>query len=174
MKVLNILTIIISVITIIAFLLITFLRIKTIRTQAKKFGMRKEVTDPLLYWFSYISAFFIIIIKIIFWVIVRKEITTSRLIFSEIIPTLALIVFTRTIGKSVILRAEKNIYINNLVTEIKDVHKLVKKNNKWTLYTSTGQYPVTLSNTSVYKIADITGASVVKEENKDDENDKAR
>lgn len=167
MKLLNTLVVIISFITIIAFLVITFLRMRTIRTQAKKFGMRKEVTDPLLYWFSYISAFFIIIIKIIFWVLVRKEMTTSRLIFGEIIPTLALIVFTRTIGKSVIMRAEKNIYINNLVTEIKDVHKLVKKNNKWTLYTTTGQYPVTLSNTSVYKIADITGAQVEKEESKD-------
>lgn len=165
MKLLNILVVVISFITIIAFLVITFLRMKTIRHQAKKFGMRKEVTDPLLYWFSYISAFFIIIIKIIFWVLVRKEMTTSRLIFGEIIPTLALIVFTRTIGKSVILRAEKNIYINNLVTEIKDVHKLVKKNNKWTLYTTTGQYPVTLSNTSVYKIADITGVQVEKEDN---------
>ena len=164
MKLLNILVVIISFITIIAFLVITFLRMKTIRTQAKKFGMRKEVTDPLLYWFSYISAFFIIIIKIIFWVLVRKEITTPRLIFGEIIPTLALIVFTRTIGKSVILRAEKNIYINNLVTEIKDVHKLVKKNNKWTLYTTTGQYPVTLSNTSVYKIADITGVKIEKDD----------
>jgi len=165
MKALNILVVIISSVTIIAFIAITLLRMKVIRTQAKKFGMRKEVTDPLLYWFSYISAFIIIIIKIIIWVSVREEMTTSRLIFGEIIPTLALIIFTRTIGKSVILRAEKNIYINNLVTEIKDVHKLVKKNNKWTLFTSTGQYPVTLSNTSVYKIADITGAKVEKEEN---------
>ena len=165
MKLLNLLSVIISFVTIVTFIVITLLRVKTIRTQAKKFGMRKEVTDPLLYWFSYISAFLIIGIKIFVWVLVRKEMTTNRLIFSEILPTVALIIFTRTIGKSVIMRAEKNIYINNLVTEIKDVHKLVKKNNKWTLHTSTGQYPVTLSNTSVYKIADITGAKVEKEEN---------
>lgn len=165
MKLLNLLSVIISFVTIVTFIVITLLRVKTIRTQAKKFGMRKEVTDPLLYWFSYISAFLIIGIKIFVWVLVRKEMTTSHLIFSEILPTVALIIFTRTIGKSVIMRAEKNIYINNLVTEIKDVHKLVKKNNKWTLHTSTGQYPVTLSNTSVYKIADITGAKVEKEEN---------
>ena len=164
MKVLNILLAIISLVTMITFIAVTILRIKVIRTQAKKFGMRKEVTDPLLYWFSYVSAFFIIIIKIIVWVSVGKEMTTSHLIFSEIIPTLALITFTRTIGKSVIMRAEKKIYVNNLTTEIKDVHKLVKKNNKWMLHTTTGQYPVTLSNTSVYKIADITGATVEKEE----------
>ena len=148
----------------ISFVIITLLRVKTIRTQAKKFGMRKEVTDPLLYWFSYVSAFFIITIKIILWIYIRSEMTTKHLIFSEIIPTIALIVFTRTIGQSVILRAEKIIYVNNLVTEIKDVHKLVKKDNKWTLFTSTGQYPVTLSNTTVYKIADITGAQIEKDE----------
>lgn len=165
MKLLNLLSVIISFVTIVTFIVITLLRVKTIRTQAKKFGMRKEVTDPLLYWFSYISAFLIIGIKIFVWVLVRKEMTTNRLIFSEILPTVALIIFTRTIGKSVIMRAEKNIYINNLVTEIKDVHKLVKKNNKWTLYTTTGQYPVSLSNTSVYKIADITGVKVEKESN---------
>ena len=88
--------------------------------------------------------------------------TTKHLIFSEILPTIALIIFTRTIGQSVIMRAEKSIYVNNLVTEIKDVHKLVKKDNKWTLFTSTGQYQVTLSNTTVYKIADITGAQIFK------------
>lgn len=164
MKALNILLVIISLITMITFITITILRMKVIRTQAKKFGMRKEVTDPLLYWFSYISAFFIIIIKIIVWFSVGKNMTTNHLIFSEIIPTLALIAFTRTIGKSVIMRAEKKIYVNNLTTEIKDVHKLVKKNNKWMLHTTTGQYPVTLSNTSVYKIADITGAKVEKED----------
>lgn len=166
MKALNVLLVVISIIAIIAFITITVLRIKTIRTHAKKYGMRKEVTDPLLYWFSYISAFFIIIIKIILWVSVGKDMTTKHLLLSEILPTIALIIFTRTIGQSVIMRAEKNIYINNLVTEIKDVHKLVKKNNKWTLHTTTGQYPVTLSNTSVYKIADITGAKIEKEEEK--------
>ncbi len=163
MKLLNILLIIISSLAMIAFVLITFLRIKTIRTQAKKFGMRKEVTDPLLYWFSYVSAFLIIVIKIIIWISIGDEMTTNHLIFTEILPTIALIIFTRTIGQSVILRAEKSIYVNNLVTEIKDIHKLVKKDNKWTLFTSTGQYPVTLSNTSVYKIADITGAQIEKE-----------
>ncbi len=151
----------------IAFLLITFLRIRTIRTQVKKFGMRKEITDPLLYWVSYVSAFFIIAIKLIVWFSIGGKITTSHLIFSEILPTIALIIFTRTIGQSMILRAEKSIYVNNLVTEIKDVHKLVKKDNKWTLHTTTGQYPVTLSNTTVYKIADITGAQIEKEEKKD-------
>ena len=167
MKLLNALLIIVSSLAMIAFLIITLLRIKTIRTQAKKFGMRKEVTDPLLYWFSYISAFLIIVIKIIVWVSTRDEMTTAHLIFTEILPTIALIIFTRTIGQSVILRAEKSIYVNNLVTEIKDVHKLVKKDNKWTLFTSTGQYPVTLSNTSVYKIADITGAQIEKENNEE-------
>ena len=167
MKALNVLLFIISVIAMLAFIIITFLRINTIRQHAKKFGMRKEVTDPLLYWFSYASAFLIIVIKIIVWVSIENEMTTKQLIFSEIIPTIALIIFTRTIGKSVILRAEKNIYVNNLVTEIKDVHKLVKKNNKWTLHTTTGQYPVTLSNTTVYKIADITGAKIEKEDMKD-------
>lgn len=166
MKILNILLVIISIITILSFIIITFLRVNILRTHAKKFGTRKEVTDPLLYWFSYISAFAIIVIKIIVWISIGDEMTTSHLIFSEILPTIALIIFTRTIGKSVIMRAEKNIYINNLVTEITDVHKLVKKNNKWTLHTTTGQYPVTLSNTSVYKIADITGAHVEKEEEK--------
>lgn len=170
MKLLNILLIIISAIAMLAFITITLLRIKIIRTQAKKFGMRKEVTDPLLYWFSYISAFLIIIIKIIVWVSIGKEMTTKHLIFSEILPTIALIIFTRTIGQSVILRAEKSIYVNNLVTEIKDVHKLVKKDNKWTLFTSTGQYPVTLSNTTVYKIADITGAQIEKDKDKDKSN----
>ena len=163
MKLLNILLIIISSLAMIAFVLITFLRIKTIRTQAKKFGMRKEVTDPLLYWFSYVSAFLIIVIKIIIWISIGDEMTTNHLIFTEILPTIALIIFTRTIGQSVILRAEKSIYVNNLVTEIKDIHKLVKNDNKLTLFTSTGQYPVTLSNTSVYKIADITGAQIEKE-----------
>lgn len=168
MKLLNILLIIISSIAMLAFVFITFLRIKTIRTQAKKFGMRKEVTDPLLYWFSYISAFLIIVIKIIVWASIGKNMTTKHLILTEILPTIALIIFTRTIGQSVILRAEKSIYVNNLMTEIKDVHKLVKKDNKWTLHTTTGQYPVTLSNTTVYKIADITGAKIEKdkEENK--------
>ena len=166
MGILNVLLIIISAITMIAFVVITLMRIKVIRTQAKKFGMRKEVTDPLLYWFSYISAFLIIFIKIIVWVTVGKNMTTSHLIFSEILPTIALIIFTRTIGQSVILRAEKSIYVNNLVTEIKDVHKLVKKENKWTLFTTTGQYPITLSNTTVYKIADITGAKIEKDEEK--------
>ena len=167
MKLLNALLIIVSSLAIIAFLIITLLRIKTIRTQAKKFGMRKEVTDPLLYWFSYISAFLIIVIKVIVWISIGDEMTTAHLIFTEILPTIALIIFTRTIGQSVILRAEKNIYVNNLVTEIKDGHKLVKKDNKWTLFTSTGQYPVTLSNTSVYKIADITGAQIEKENNEE-------
>lgn len=163
MQLLNVLLIIISLIAMIAFVLITFLRIKTIRTHAKRFGMRKEVTDPLLYWFSYISAFLIIVIKLIVWFSVGKDMATKHLIFSEILPTIALIIFTRTIGQSVIMRAEKSIYVNNLVTEIKDVHKLVKKDNKWTLFTSTGQYPVTLSNTTVYKIADMTGAKIEKE-----------
>lgn len=167
MKLLNILIVTISLTTIIAFMIITISRMKTIRTHAKKFGMRKEVTDPLLYWFSYISAFLIIIIKIIVWISAGKKMTTKHLIFIEILPTVALIIFTRTIGKSMIMRAEKSIYVNNLVTEIKDVHKLVKKDNKWTLFTATGQYPVTLSNTTVYKIADITGAKVQKEENVD-------
>lgn len=164
MKALNLLLVLISLIAMLAFIIITLLRMKTIRTQAKKFGMRKEVTDPLLYWFSYISAFLIIIIKIIVWISIGKEMTTKQLIFSEILPTIALITFTRTIGQSVILRAEKNIYFNNLVTEVKDIHKLVKKNNKWTLFTTTGQYPVSLSNTTIYKIADITGAKIEKEE----------
>lgn len=167
MNILNVLFYVISAIAMIAFIVITFLRIKTIRTQAKKFGMRKEVTDPLLYWFSYVSAFLIIVIKIIVWVSIGDEMTTNHLLFSEILPTIALIIFTRTIGQSVIMRAEKSIYVNNLVTEIKDVHKLVKKDNKWTLFTSTGQYPVTLSNTSVYKIADITGAKIEKDKDKD-------
>lgn len=164
MQILKTLVSIISIITIIVFFAITILRIKSIRKHAKMFGTRKEITDPLLYWFSYISAFLIIIIKVIIWISTSKEMTTTKLIFTEILPTIALIVFTRTIGKSVILRAEKNIYVNNLVTEIKDVHKLVKNNNKWTLYTSTGKYPVSLSNTSVYKIADITGAKVEKKD----------
>lgn len=166
MDLLDVLLYIISAIAMSAFIIITFLRIKTIRKHAKNFGMKKEITDPLLYWFSYISAFLIIVIKIIVWVSVGKQMTTKHLILTEILPTIALIAFTRTIGKSVIMRAEKNIYVNNLVTEIKDVHKLVKQDNKWTLYTSTGQYPVTLSNTSVYKIADITGAKIEKEEKK--------
>ena len=164
MKALNVLLVVISLITIIAFITITFLRMKVIRTQAKKFGMRKEVTDPLLYWFSYISAFIIIVIKLIVWISIKDQMTTGHLVLVEILPTIALILFTRTIGQSVIMRAEKKIYVNNLTTEIKDVHKLVKKNNKWTLHTTTGQYPVTLSNTSIYKIADITGAKVEKEE----------
>ena len=164
MKMLNILLVVTSIIAMLSFLIITCLRIRTVRTQAKKYGMRKEVTDPLLYWFSYVSAFIIIIIKIIIWVSIGKNMTTSHLIFTEIVPTIALIIFTRTIGKSMILRAEKNIYINHLKAEIKDVHKLVKKNNKWTLYTTTGQYPVSLSNTTVYKIADITGAKVEKDD----------
>lgn len=164
MKVLNILLFIISIIAILAFIIITFLRIKTVKTQAKKYGMKKEVTDPLLYWFSYVSAFIIIIIKVIIWFSIGKDMTTTHLIFTEILPTIALIIFTRTIGKSMILRAEKNIYVNHLQTEIKDVHKLVKKNNKWTLYTTTGQYPVSLSNTTIYKLADITGAKVEKED----------
>lgn len=167
MKLFNLLLVIISLITILSFLIITFLRVKTIRNHAKNFGMRKEVTDPLLYWFSYVSAFLIIVIKIIVWLSISKEMTFNQLIFSEILPTIALIIFTRTIGKSVIMRAEKKIYINNLTTEIKDIHKLVKKNNKWTLHTTSGQYPVSLSNTSVYKIADITGAHVEKEEKTD-------
>lgn len=164
MKVLNILLFITSIIAILAFIIITFLRIKTVKTQAKKYGMKKEVTDPLLYWFSYVSAFIIIIIKIIIWFSIGKDMTTTHLIFTEILPTIALIIFTRTIGKSMILRAEKNIYVNHLQTEIKDVHKLVKKNNKWTLYTTTGQYPVSLSNTTIYKLADITGAKVEKDD----------
>lgn len=164
MKILNILLIIVSLSAMIAFITITILRMKTIRNHVKNFGMKKEVTDPLLYWFSYVSAFLIIIIKIILWFSIGKEMTTKHLLFSEIFPTIALIIFTRTIGKSMILRAERSIYVNNLVTEIKDVHKLVKKDNKWTLFTSTGQYPVILSNTSVYKIADITGAKIEKEE----------
>lgn len=167
MEILNVLLVVISAIAMIAFVLITILRIKIIRTHAKKFGMRKEVTDPLLYWFSYISAFLIIVIKIIVWISIGKHMATKHLILSEILPTIALIISTRTIGKSMIMRAEKNIYINNLVTEIKDVHKLVKRDNKWTLFTSTGQYPVTLSNTTVYKIADITGAHIEKDENKE-------
>ena len=65
MKLLNTLLVIISLIAMLSFIIITFLRIKTIRTKAKHFGTRKEVTDPLLYWFSYISAFLIIVIKII-------------------------------------------------------------------------------------------------------------
>lgn len=164
MNILNILLYVISIITMLAFIIITISRIKTVKTQAKKYGMRKEVTDPVLYWFSYVSAFFIIAIKIIIWCSIEKNMTTKHLIFTEILPTIALIIFTRTIGKSMILRAEKNIYINHLQAEIKDVHKLVKKNNKWTLYTTTGQYPVSLSNTTVYKIADITGAKVEKDD----------
>ena len=163
MKLLNILVYIISSITILSFLVITLLRIKTIRKHVKNFGMKKEITDPLLYWFSYISAFFIIIIKIIVWISFKEELTIKQLLFSEILPTIALIIFTRTIGKSVIMRAEKSIYINNLLTEVKDIDKLVKKDNKWTLHTTYGQYPVTLSNTTVYKIADLTGAKIEKE-----------
>ena len=99
MKVLNILLVVTSIIAMLSFLIITCLRIRTVRTQAKKYGMRKEVTDPLLYWFSYVSAFIIIIIKIIIWVSIGKNMTTSHLIFTEIVPTIALIIFTRTIGK---------------------------------------------------------------------------
>jgi hypothetical protein len=89
--------------------------------------------------------------------------TATELAFKEIFPTIALVIFTRTIGKSVILRAEKNIYVSNILSEVKDVHKLVKEENKWTLFTSTGQYPITLNNTSVYKIADVTGATIEDE-----------
>ena len=60
MKLLNVLLIIISIITILSFLIITFTRIRVIQTHAKKFGTRKEITDPLLYWFSYISAFILL------------------------------------------------------------------------------------------------------------------
>ena len=163
MKLLNIITVIISIISMFSFLYITFIRITTIRKHAKKFGAKKEITDPLLYWFSYISAFSIIIIKLFCWIKWGRQMTATELAFKEILPTIALVIFTRTIGKSVILRAEKNIYVSNLLSEVKDVHKLVKEENKWTLFTSTGQYPITLNNTSVYKIADVTGATIEDE-----------
>jgi hypothetical protein len=72
-------------------------------------------------------------------------------------------VFARTIGKSVIMRAEKQLYFNHLLAETKDIDKFVKEDNKWMLYTSKGKYPVSLTNTTVMKIADITGAKVEKD-----------
>ena len=61
--------------------------------------------------------------------------------------------WSKLIGKEVILHGSSY-----------TLTQRVKKNNKWTLYTTTGQYPVSLSNTTVYKIADITGAKVEKDD----------
>lgn len=140
-----------------------FIRMNVVKKQAKKYGMKKQVTDPLLYWFSYISAFLIILIKLFVW-IYYGSVNEKNIWLTEIIPSVALIFFTRTIGKSVILRAEKKLYFNRLLAETKDIHKFIKEDNKWMLYTATGKYPITLSNTTVFKIADISGASVEKEE----------
>lgn len=162
MKTLNIIVMVMSIISILFFIGITFIRVHIARTQAKKYGMKKQVTDPWLYWFSYISSFIIIVIKIIIWSGVNPDIETN-IWLTEIIPSIALIVFARTIGKSVIMRAEKQLYFNHLLAETKDIDKFVKEDNKWMLYTSKGKYPVSLTNTTVMKIADITGAKVEKE-----------
>lgn len=163
MQALNIIVNIISIITILFFVGMIFVRTKIVKNQAKKYGMKKQVTDPLLYWFSYISAFLIIAIKVIVWIYFPNEGETN-IWLTQIIPSVALLFFTRTIGKSVILRAEKQLYFNHLLAETKDIHKFVKEDSKWMLYTATGKYPVTLSNTTVFKIADISGASVQKED----------
>ena len=158
---LNYIVLIISVISITFFIGMTFLRMGTVRTQAKKYGMKKEVTDPWVYWISYASGFFIIALKLIVWIFFPKD-STSNLWLSDIIPSVFLVLFTRTIGKSVILRAEKQLYFNRLLAQTKDIHKFSKENNKWMLHTATGTYPVSLTNTTVYKIAEISGASIEK------------
>lgn len=159
MKALNIIIMIISIISILFFIVMAFIRMQLMKKQAKKYGMKKQVTDPLLYWFSYTSGFVIIVIKIFTWIYFDNDLE-NNLWLSDIIPSLLLIIFSRTIGKTVIMRAEKHLYFNRLVAETKDIHKFVKEESKWMLYTATGKYPVTLSNTTVIKIADITGAKI--------------
>ena len=159
-KILSIILWCISLFAVISFLVITFLRIYTAKNHAKKYGMRKEITDPITYWISYLSAYFIIGIKIAI-VLLKKDVYSSDwAIFIDLIPSVILMILTRIIGRTVILRAEKMIYLSNLIAETKDINKFVKKDNEWILITTTGEYPVSLSNTTVLRVADITGAEV--------------
>lgn len=159
----NILSIIlwcISLFAILSFLVITFLRMYTAKNHAKKYGMRKEITDPITYWISYLSAFAIIGLKITIMILKKDVYESTWGIIIDLIPSIILMILTRTIGRTVILRAEKMIYLSNLIAETKDINKFVKKDNEWILVTTTGEYPVSLSNTTVLRVADITGAEI--------------
>ena len=54
--------------------------------------------------------------------------------------------------------------MNHLIAETEDIHKFVKKDKKWMLVTPTGEYKVDLTNTTVLKVADLTGAKIEKEQ----------
>ncbi|MBE6124281.1 MAG: hypothetical protein E7184_01905 [Erysipelotrichaceae bacterium] len=159
-KTLSIIIWCVSLFAVLSFLIITFLRIYTAKNHAKKYGMRKEITDPITYWISYLSAFAIVGLKFAI-VILKKDVYASNwAIFIDFIPSVILMILTRVIGRTMILRAEKMIYLSNLIAETKDINKFVKKDNEWILITTTGEYPVSLSNTTVFRVADITGAEV--------------
>ena len=162
----NIIILIISVVSVISFLGISFLRIYSARNQVKQYGMRKEITDPITYWISSIAAIAILILKGIQFY--NTESLTHTINFYDIalnlLPSIGLMIISKLLGRAVILRTEKTIYMNNLIAQTEDIHKFVKKEKKWMLVTPTGEYKVDLTNTTVLKVADLTGATVEKEQ----------
>lgn len=156
----------ISIFSVLSFLIISFLRMYSAKNQVKQYGMRKEITDPIAYWLSLITAIVILLLKGIQFYD-SKSITAKIDIWDillNLLPSIGLMIITKILGRAVILRTEKTIYMNNLIAQTEDIHKFVKKDKRWMLVTPTGEYKVDLTNTTVVKVADITGAKIEKEE----------
>jgi len=156
----------ISIFSVLSFLIISFLRMYSAMNQVKQYGMRKEITDPIAYWLSLVTAIVILLLKGIQFY--NSKSITSKIdiwdILLNLLPSIGLMIITKILGRAVILRTEKTIYMNNLIAQTEDIHKFIKKDKRWMLVTPTGEYKVDLTNTTVVKVADITGAKIEKEE----------
>ena len=155
----------ISIFSVLSFLVITFLRVYTAKNQVKQYGMRKEITDPIAYWVSIITAIVILLLKGIQFYDTRSLISSINGwdILLNLLPSIGLMIITKVLGGAVIMRTEKTIYMNNLIAQTEDIYKFKKIDKKWMMVTPTGEYKVDLTNTTVLKVADITGAQVEKE-----------
>ena len=155
----------ISIFSVFSFVMITFLRVYTAKNQVKQYGMRKEITDPIAYWLSLLTAIVILVLKGIQFYN-SKSLDASIDVWDillNLLPSIGLMAITKVLGRTIILRTEKTIYMSNLIAQMEDVHKFKKVDKNWVLVTPTGQYKVDLTNTTVLKVADITGAKVEKE-----------
>ena len=155
----------ISIFSVFSFVMITFLRVYTAMNQVKQYGMRKEVTDPIVYWISLLTALVILVLKGVQFYD-SKSLTSSIDIWDillNLLPSIGLMAITKILGGAVIMRTEKTIYMSNLIAQTEDIYKFKKKDKRWMMVTPTGEYKVDLTNTTVLKVADITGAKVEKE-----------
>ena len=155
----------ISIFSVLSFLVITFLRVYSAMNQVKQYGMRKEITDPIAYWVSMICAIVILALKGIQFYDSRSLTSSIDIwdILLNLLPSIGLMAFTKILGGAVIMRTEKTIYMSNLIAQTEDIYKFKKIDKKWMMVTPTGEYKVDLTNTTVLKVADVTGAKVEKE-----------